>query len=731
MIRLSKSANLVSNRLWTRSLFPSSMIQVEKRRVNSTAAPKKIEVFVDDKKVLVDPNITVLQACAIAGVEIPRFCYHDRLSIAGNCRMCLVEVEKSPKPIASCAMPVMNGMRVKTNSENTKKAREGVMEFLLVNHPLDCPICDQGGECDLQDQSMAFGSDRSRFVDNQFQGKRSVEDKNIGPLVKTIMTRCIHCTRCVRFANEVAGVEEFGTTGRGGDMQIGTYVEEMLKSEMSGNVIDLCPVGALTSKPYSFTARPWELRRIDSVDVMDAVGSNIVVNTRGGEVMRILPRLNEDVNEEWISDKTRFAYDGLKRQRLTSPMAKNADGQLVEVPWEDALIAVAYELQRLKSNEICAVAGGLADAESLVALKDLFNKIGSENVFSEEYFPTDGAGTDLRSNYLMNSTISGIEKADLVLLVGTNPRYEAPLVNTRLRKAYIHNEIRIASIGSKIDLTYQYDHLGSSPSVVNDLANGSHQFSKVLENAKNPMVVVGTEAFAREDADALLSAVSKLCHRLKSSKNIEANWRVLNVLHRSAGQVAALDIGYRSGVADIKANKPKFLFMLNADENKIKREDLDPDCFVVYQGHHGDSGVYLADVILPGAAYTEKNATFMNTEGRAQQTRAAVTPPGYARDDWKIIRALSEIANKTLPYDDLISIRRRMNEICPNLTRYGDAEEANFFNLAHELATANQKKFSAAPMTSRLTELRDFYMTDPISRASQTMAKCVAAANSR
>uniref|UniRef100_A0A8C7Y4E0 NADH-ubiquinone oxidoreductase 75 kDa subunit, mitochondrial n=1 Tax=Oryzias sinensis TaxID=183150 RepID=A0A8C7Y4E0_9TELE len=394
------------------------------------AASNMVEVFVDGKPVEVEAGTTVLQACDKAGIQIPRFCYHERLSVAGNCRMCLVEIEKAPKPVAACAMPVMKGWNILTNSEKTRKAREGVMEFLLANHPLDCPICDQGGECDLQDQSMQFGSDRSRFM----EGKRAVEDKNIGPLIKTIMTRCIQCTRCVRFASEIAGVEDLGTTGRGNDLQIGTYVEKMFMSELSGNVIDICPVGALTSKPYAFTARPWETRKTESIDVLDAVGSNIVVSTRGGEVMRVMPRLHEDINEEWISDKTRFAYDGLKRQRLTQPMVKDAAGQLTPTSWEDALTRVAGALQSVQGNEVAGIAGGLVDAEALVALKDLLNRLDSENLCTEELFPMAGAGTDLRSNYLLNSRIAGIEESDLLLLVGTNPRYEAPLFNARIRK---------------------------------------------------------------------------------------------------------------------------------------------------------------------------------------------------------------------------------------------------------------------------------------------------------
>uniref|UniRef100_I3KDG7 NADH-ubiquinone oxidoreductase 75 kDa subunit, mitochondrial n=2 Tax=Oreochromis TaxID=8139 RepID=I3KDG7_ORENI len=701
------------------------------------AASNMVEVFVDGKPVEVEPGTTVLQACEKVGVQIPRFCYHERLSVAGNCRMCLVEIEKAPKvtnlfvmyacrvmcpqPVAACAMPVMKGWNILTNSEKTRKAREGVMEFLLANHPLDCPICDQGGECDLQDQSMQFGSDRSRFS----EGKRAVEDKNIGPLIKTIMTRCIQCTRCVRFASEIAGVEDLGTTGRGNDLQIGTYVEKMFMSELSGNVIDVCPVGALTSKPYAFTARPWETRKTESIDVLDAVGSNIVVSTRGGEVMRILPRLHDDINEEWISDKTRFAYDGLKRQRLTQPMVKDESGQLTPTTWEDALTRVAGALQSVQGSEVAAIVGGMADAEGLVALKDLLNRLNSENLCTEELFPMAGAGTDLRSNYLLNSRIAGIEDCDLLLLVGTNPRYEAPLFNARIRKSWLHNELQVAMVGHKVDLSYTYDHLGEDTSVLKQLANGTHAFCKVLSAAKRPVVVVGSSALQREDGVAILSAVSTIAQNARASSGVEDGWKVLNVLHRVASQVAALDLGYKAGVDAIRKNPPKVLFLLGADAGCISRADLPKDSLIIYQGHHGDAGAPMADIILPGAAYTEKNGTYVNTEGRSQHTKIAVTAPGVAREDWKIIRALSELTGVTLPYDSLDEIRSRLAEVSPNLVRYDDVEEANYFKQANEL-TVNQELLAAPLVPPQLT-VKDFYMTDSISRASQTMAKCVKA----
>ncbi|XP_078480760.1 NADH-ubiquinone oxidoreductase 75 kDa subunit, mitochondrial-like isoform X2 [Lampetra planeri] len=676
---------------------------------------------------MVEPGTTVLQgkpcACEKAGMQIPRFCYHERLSVAGNCRMCLVEIEKVPKPVAACAMPVMKGWNILTNSDKTRKAREGVMEFLLANHPLDCPICDQGGECDLQDQSMQFGSDRSRFT----EGKRAVEDKNIGPLIKTIMTRCIQCTRCVRFASEIAGVEDLGTTGRGNDLQIGTYVEKMFMSELSGNVIDICPVGALTSKPYAFTARPWETRKTETIDVLDAVGSNIVVSTRGGEVMRILPRIHEDINEEWISDKTRFAYDGLKRQRLTQPLVKNESGQLVPTTWEDALTRVAGILQGVTGCDVAAVAGGLVDAETLISLKDLLNRLNSDTLCTEEVFPMAGAGSDLRSNYLLNTGIAGIEEADLLLLVGTNPRYEAPLVNARIRKSWLHNELQVALVGTNVDLSYTYDHLGESAEVLQEIASGSHPFAHVLAKAKHPVVVVGSSCLQREDGAAIMAAVSTIAQRARVSSGVEESWKVLNVLHRVASQVAALDLGYKPGVETIRENMPKVLFLLGADAGCITRQDLPKDCVIIYQGHHGDAGASMADIILPGAAYTEKCSTYVNTEGRAQQTKVAVTPPGMAREDWKIIRAISELAGVSLPYDTLEEVRDRLTEVSPNLVRYDDVEEANYFKQANELSKTVNQAVLTEPLVPPQRSLKDFFMTDPISRASQTMAKCVKA----
>ncbi|KAK0411617.1 hypothetical protein QR680_005748 [Steinernema hermaphroditum] len=705
------------HRIGSRLSKPLRALSQQQQRSQTTAvAPEKFEVFIDDKKVLVEPGMTILQACALVGVDIPRFCYHDRLSIAGNCRMCLVEVEKSVKPVASCAMPVMKGMRVKTNSDFTKKAREGVMEFLLVNHPLDCPICDQGGECDLQDQSMAFGSDRSRHQ-CEADGKRAVEDKDIGPLVKTIMTRCIQCTRCVRFANEIAGVPDFGTTGRGSDMQIGTYVDKLFASELSGNVIDLCPVGALTNKPYSFTARPWETRKTESIDVMDATGSNIVVSHRTGEVLRVIPRMNDDVNEEWISDKTRFAIDGLKRQRLLTPMVKGQNGVLEPTSWEEALFSVAAKLRQTPAANIVGISGGLQDAESLITFKDLLNRFNSEHIYTEEQYPTSSGGSDLRCNYLFNDAFVGVENADCLLLVGTNPRYEAPVLNARIRKTFLHSDIEIGVIGSEVELTYDYDYLGPSTKAVDTLLTGD--FGTKLASAKNPMIIVGSGALAGPEGDALLGKLQKIAEKVKKSSG-----KVLNVLQRSAAQTGALDIGMKSLVeADLK--NAKFVFLLGSDETGYSRKDFHPDAFVVYQGHQGDAGAEIADVVLPGAAYTEKDGIYVNTEGRPQKAYPAVAPPGEARHDWKILRALSEVAGQKLPYDDLPEVRQRLAQVAPHLVRFGNVEASNYAKQASELA---KEKPLDSSLEVKQKELADFWLTNSVTRSSQTMAECVRAA---
>ncbi|KAL1925829.1 uncharacterized protein VTP21DRAFT_712 [Calcarisporiella thermophila] len=681
----------------------------------TTVKKEEVEVFVDGKSVKIEQGSAVIQACEKAGTPIPRFCYHERLSVAGNCRMCLVEVEKSPKPVASCAFPVAPGMKIKTNTPLVHRAREGVMEFLLANHPLDCPICDQGGECDLQDQSVRYGSDRGRF--HEIVGKRAVEDKDFGPFVKTVMTRCIHCTRCVRFANEVAGATDLGTSGRGNDMQIGTYVEKAIDSEMSGNIIDLCPVGALTSKPYAFTARPWELKRTESVDVMDAIGSNIRIDSRGVEVMRVVPRLNDDINEEWISDKTRFAYDGLKRQRLTVPLMRNGN-EFVPLSWEQALTKAAEKLREAKGNEIKAIAGHLADVESMVALKDLLNRLGSENLALDQPLGNQppAHGVDFRMNYTLNTSLGAVEEADAVLLIGTNPRHEGPILNTRLRKGYLHNDTNLAVVGHPADLTYEYAHIGESSAAIEEVFSGKHPFAKQLAEAKNPMIIVGSGVMETEDADYVLSKVAEYVDKNRS-RFVRDDWNGFNVFQRAASRTGAYDIGF-AGSAEGAAAKPKFVYLLNADE--VTGNDLPKDAFVVYQGHHGDVGAQYADLILPGAAYTEKNATYVNTEGRTQITRAAVSPPGASREDWKIVRALSEVAGAALPYDDILALRERMTEIAPHLIHYDVVESRAIPSLAlNSLKKAGVKSSGV----SFKPVIEDFYHTDAISRTSANMAK--------
>lgn len=653
----------------------------------------------------------------MAGVTIPRYCYHDKLAIAGNCRMCLVDVERMPKLIASCAMPVQNGMVVHTDSERIKKAREGVTEMLLENHPLDCPVCDQGGECDLQEQSQRYGSDRGRF--HEVVGKRAVENKAIGPLVKTSMNRCIHCTRCVRFMNDVAGAPEFGTAGRGNDMQIGTYIERNINSEMSGNIIDLCPVGALTSKPYAFRARPWELKRTETIDVLDAVGSNIRVDTRGIEVMRVLPRLNDDVNEEWISDKTRFACDGLKTQRLTTPLIRNGD-KFETATWDEALstIAAAYSKINPQNGELKAIAGALVDAESLVSLKDLVNKLGSENVTTDVKQSVNAHGFDIRSNYIFNSTIDGIEDADQILLVGTNPRFEAAVLNTRIRKVWLRSNLEISSVGQDFNSTFDVTNLGEDAKALESALQGS--VGEKLGQAKKPLIIVGSGVAESKDSEAIYKLVGEFASKHENFNSGE--WNGVNLLHREASRVAALDLGFNTLVED--STKAKFIYLLGADE--ITNKDIPKDAFVVYQGHHGDLGASFADVILPGSAYTEKSGTYVNTEGRVQATRAATNPPGVAREDWKIIRALSEYLNAKLPYDDIYSVRLRLGEIAPHLVRHDVIEP-----VSQEIAKigfndlVNKNKSATIFEEPLKNPIDNFYFTDVISRSSPTMAKCI------
>ena len=626
-------------------------------------------------------------------------------------RMCLVEVERAPKPVASCAWPVQPGVVVKTDSPLTHKAREGVTEFLLSNHPLDCPICDQGGECDLQDQSMRYGADRGRF--HELGGKRAVEDKNIGPLVKTSMNRCIHCTRCVRFMNDVAGAPELGSTGRGNDMQIGTYLERNLDSELSGNIIDLCPVGALTSKPYAFRARPWELQHTESVDVLDALGSNIRVDSRGLEVMRILPRLNDDINEEWINDKTRFACDGLRTQRLTTPLVRR-EGKFFPVTWEQALTEISAAHQKLqpKPNEFKAVAGHLTDAESLVAMRDLANRLGSDNLALDQ--PGGSApiahGIDVRSNYLFNSKIYGIEDADAILLIATNPRHEAAVLNARIRKQYLRSDLEIALVGEEFESTFDYDHLGSDVNALKTALSG--EWGQKLASASRPMIIVGSAAVEHPDARSIFEIVGNFTE--KHAANFKTpEWQGYNVLQRAASRAAAYEVGFTTPSPEVAETTPKIIWLLGADE--INQSEIPKDAFVVYQGHHGDLGAQLADVILPGAAYTEKAGTYINTEGRVQVTRAATSLPGASRDDWKIIRATSEFLGVTLPYDDVEALRDRMEEISPVLRRYDVVEPTSVDSLG-KVQLIDQNKHVQPTGEPFRKVIDDFYFTDVISR---------------
>ncbi|MET4699675.1 NADH-quinone oxidoreductase subunit G [Constrictibacter sp. MBR-5] len=668
---------------------------------------------VDGIEVEVPPGSTVLQACEAAGKEIPRFCYHERLSIAGNCRMCLVEIKPGPpKPAASCAMPAGENMEVFTESAMVLKARKGVMEFLLINHPLDCPICDQGGECDLQDQAMGYGMDHSRFAEN----KRAVPDKYMGPLIKTIMTRCIHCTRCVRFVDEVAGMPAIGGLFRGEHMEISS-LERAVTSELSGNVIDLCPVGALTSKPYAFAARPWELRKTETVDVLDALGSSIRVDSRGMEVLRVLPRINEEINEEWISDKTRFAYDGLKRQRLDRPYVRR-DGKLRPATWDEAFAAIATRLKGLAGDRFAAIAGDLADCESMVALKDLATGLGSTNIDCRQ----DGAKLDpgVRAGYVFNAGLAGIEAADAILLVGTNPRFEAPVLNARIRKRWKAGALKVGVLGPQADLTYRYDYLGAGAQTLADVGESGHAFLDVLKNAERPLIVVGQGALARPDGAAVLAACRALAESVGA---VGDEWNGFAVLHTAAARVGGLDLGFvpRDGGRDVEgilqgceSGEVEVVYLLGADEFDTSRLG---NAFVIYQGHHGDAGAHRADVVLPGAAYTEKNGIYVNTEGRVQYANRAIFPPGEAREDWTIVRALSGVLGAPLPYDNLDQVRQRLVEVNDVFAHRDELLRNPWGDFG--TAGAMQSSAFASPVTN-------FYMTDPISRASETMARCTA-----
>jgi NADH-quinone oxidoreductase subunit G len=678
---------------------------------------------VDGIEIDVPDHYTLLQAAEAAGAEVPRFCFHERLSVAGNCRMCLIEVKGGPpKPAASCAMgvrdvrPGPNGElpEIFTNTPMVKKAREGVMEFLLINHPLDCPICDQGGECDLQDQAMAFGGDSTRYQEN----KRAVEDKYIGPLVKTIMNRCIHCTRCVRFTTEVAGTTELGLLGRGEDAEITTYLEQAMTSELQGNVIDLCPVGALTSKPYAFQARPWELSKTESIDVMDAVGSAIRVDARGREVMRILPRINEAVNEEWISDKTRFVWDGLRTQRLDQPYVRDGKS-LRPATWPEAFDAIAKAVSKTSGEKIGAVAGDLATVEEMYALKALMVSLGSASFDCRQdgtaHIPSNG-----RASYLFNAGIEGIEQADAVLLIGANPRREAAVLNARIRKTWRANGMPIGVIGEADELRYDYQHLGAAAETLSDLAAGNGKFFKSLKAAKNPLIIVGQGALTGASGRGVLSLAAKLAVAVNA---VRADWNGFSVLHHAASRVGGLDLGLVPGKNGVSASdiagSSDVLFLLGADELDLSKAKG----FVVYIGTHGDHGAHRADVILPGSAYTEKFGTYVNTEGRVQRTNRAAFAPGQAKDDWAILRALSDVLGKRLPFDSLSALRTSLFADYPH---FAEVDAVMPGAIADVLVLA--KLGGSAGKGAFVSPVKDFYLTNPIARASATMAECSALA---
>ena len=669
-------------------------------------------ITIDDKKVEFENGMTVMQACELAGAEIPRFCYHEKLSIAGNCRMCLVEMEKGPpKPVASCAMPAGDGMVIKTDSEMVKKARKGVMEFLLINHPLDCPICDQGGECDLQDQALHYGFDKSRYEEN----KRAVKNKHMGPLVSTIMTRCIHCTRCVRFSTEVAGVDDLGLLGRGENAEITTYLEKTIDSELSGNVIDLCPVGALTSKPYSFKSRPWELTKTETFDVFDGVGSSIRVDTRGKQVLRVLPRINEDTNEEWISDKTRFAIDGLSRQRLDKVYIKE-DDKLKVSDWDSALNKIKDEINKRGKDKTISLSGKFTDAETIIASKLFSQGLGSD-LFDCRF---DNAQIIHGENesYKFNSSIQEVENADAILLVGSNPRWEASVLNARIRKAFIDNNCKVGLIGPALDLNYAYDKISESLDELNDILDNKSKFSEVLFNAKNPIIIVGTSAINTSEGCSVLKTCAEIAKKLP---NFSESFNPLNILNQDISRVGSLELGFVNKIFDedlekklkeeIALNKP-VVFLLGLDE--INPRSLEGS-FVVYCGHHGDVNAQHANIILPTPAYTEKSSTFMNIEGRTIQTSRCHNPLGDAKEEWKIFRVLSDLLNCNIEFNNLNDVRKKL------------INENNNFLALLEINNSSNLSFSSKKNikdNNLFYNIDNFYMNDSISRSSETMANC-------
>ena len=667
------------------------------------------KITINGKEIEFEKGMTVLQACELANVEIPRFCYHEKLSIAGNCRMCLVEMEKSPKPIASCAMPAAEGMNIKTNTSLVEKARKGVMEFLLANHPLDCPVCDQGGECDLQDQSLYYGVDKSRFVEN----KRDVKEKYMGPLIKTQMTRCIHCTRCVRFATEVAGVPEIGAIGRGENMQITTYLEKSMESELSANVIDLCPVGALTSKPYAFEARPWELKKTESVDVMDAVGSNIRVDTYNWEVKRILPRLNNDINEEWISDKTRYSCDGLLKQRLDVPYIKK-ENKLQKSNWDEALDLLIKKIKEVQPNEIAGHIGDMINMENALGFKKLFNLIKSNNLeFREKKFYINSSE---KINYIFNSSINGIEQSDLILLIGTNPRHEASMLNARIRKAFVQKKVPIFSIGDPGDLTYDYKIISDKTDEIKKIINNESELSNKILSAKNPIIIIGESVLELESGKYIFEEIKNF---LIQNNKISQEWNPLNILIQNASTVGLLDLKI---IPDQKENnftffnnlenkKFKLLYLLGSDNLDFKKDNE----FVVYQGSHGDRGAEIADIVLPSATYTEQEGLYENLEGRVQECKKASYPIGEALEDWKIFNRII----KKMGLNDTTNFDQLRKEVLNSIPNFSELNE-----LPKNVESKNSKiqsNFVSEKITIR--EL-DYYYTNSISRSSKTMSEC-------
>ena len=662
-----------------------------------------LKLKVNDTEIEVEEGLTVLQACEKAGAEIPRFCYHEKLSIAGNCRMCLVEMEKSPKPIASCAMPAANGMVIKTNTPKIEKSRKGVMEFLLANHPLDCPVCDQGGECDLQDQSMFYGIDKSRFKEN----KRAVPDKNMGPLIKTQMTRCIHCTRCVRFATEVAGVPELGAIGRGEDMQITTYLEQSIQSELSGNVIDLCPVGALTSKPYVFEARPWELKKTETIDVMDAVGSNIRVDTYDWEVKRVLPIINEDINEEWISDKTRYACDGLLNQRLDIPYIKY-NKKFEKASWNEVYKIIKSKIESTNKEEICGFVGDLINMEASFIFKEFFQRTLDSKLYetrSKKIF----IDNSVRENYLFNSQINGIEESDLILLIGTNPRFEATMLNARIRKAYLNNKTKIVSLNDVGDLTYPYQVLDGKTQSIKDIIENKNDISKDIIRSKKPIIILGESFLSLKSAKYLFFGLKEF---LAKNNKINENWNSLNLLSVDAATVGSLDLDIIDNTNEIfeklNSNKFKIIYLLGQDNLDFNKKDE----FIIYQGSHGDKGAEIADIILPGATYTEQSGYYTNLEGKIQKAFKASYPPGEAKEDWKIINDLAEIMNNRKLFNDKDELESSM---------------LNYIKLKKEkeklvqTKTLDQNIFENENLK---VNFKEYYFSNVIARSSKTMLDC-------